>query len=253
MATEIPSHNLNEVAQRRDRDDPRSRARASPGLMKHIKGPDFPGRRTDHHAARGAQGRLHERARLGARARALDHRAPGARSVAGGGARAAARNLGAQGAAKRSTRSPIRSRKAGQEIAHARAEREKQLMLSMLDKERDESDRTHPVRLVFEPKTSRIDETEFVNLLLAKTSLETQRADQPGDGRPGRASHRQESARHRVRVGAVPLHDGDAPHAAPARPGARPHPRARRAHDRPAQRGQGDQDHPQCRRCPRPI
>src|SRR6185295_11659009 len=51
--------------------------------------------------------------------------------------------------------------------------REKQLMLSMLDRERDESDRTHPVRLVFEPKTSRVDETEFVNLLLAKTSLET--------------------------------------------------------------------------------
>jgi len=43
----------------------------------------------------------------------------------------------------------------------------------MLDRERDESDRTHPVRLVFEPKTSRVDETEFVNLLLAKTSLET--------------------------------------------------------------------------------
>ena len=30
MATEIPSHNLNEVAKRRDRDDPRSRSSASP-------------------------------------------------------------------------------------------------------------------------------------------------------------------------------------------------------------------------------
>src|SRR5579859_1696271 len=50
--------------------------------------------------------------------------------------------------------------------------REKQLMLSMLDKARDESDRTHPVRLVFEPRTSKIDETEFVNLLLAKTGME---------------------------------------------------------------------------------
>jgi topoisomerase-4 subunit A len=37
---------------------------------------------------------------------------------------------------------------------------------------RDESDRTHPVRLVFEPKTSRVDETEFVNMLLAKTGME---------------------------------------------------------------------------------
>ena len=46
-------------------------------------------------------------------------------------------------------------------------------MLSMLDRARDESDRQHPVRLVFEPKSSRIDETEFVNLLLAKTNLES--------------------------------------------------------------------------------
>jgi topoisomerase-4 subunit A len=43
----------------------------------------------------------------------------------------------------------------------------------MLDRARDESDRTHPVRLVFEPKSSRQDENEFVNLLLAKTSMET--------------------------------------------------------------------------------
>ena len=52
-------------------------------------------------------------------------------------------------------------------------QREKQLMLSMLDRARDESDRSHPVRLVFEPKSSRQDENEFVNLLLAKTSMET--------------------------------------------------------------------------------
>src|SRR5581483_9494799 len=45
--------------------------------------------------------------------------------------------------------------------------------LSMLEKARDESDRQHPVRLVFEPRTSKIDESEFVNLLLAKTSMET--------------------------------------------------------------------------------
>jgi topoisomerase-4 subunit A len=50
--------------------------------------------------------------------------------------------------------------------------REKQLMLAMLDKARDESDRAHPIRLVFEPRTSKIDETEFVNLLLAKTGME---------------------------------------------------------------------------------
>jgi topoisomerase-4 subunit A len=63
--------------------------------------------------------------------------------------------------------------KAGKKSLTPEQTREKQLMLSMLDKARDESDRQHPVRLVFEPKTSKIDETEFVNLLLAKTSLET--------------------------------------------------------------------------------
>ena len=51
--------------------------------------------------------------------------------------------------------------------------REKQLALAMLERARDESDRAHAVRLVFEPRSSRIDENEFANLLLAKTSMET--------------------------------------------------------------------------------
>ena len=62
--------------------------------------------------------------------------------------------------------------KSGKKSVNAEQLREKQAMLAILDRMRDESDRTHPVRLVFEPKTSRIDETEFVNRLLAKTSLE---------------------------------------------------------------------------------
>ena len=174
MATEIPSHNLNEVASAAIamiRDPEISIA----GLMKHIKGPDFPGRRPDHHAARGTQGRLHQRPRLGARARALDHRAACPRPVADGGARTAARHLGEEGAGGNRRASPIRSRRPARNRCTPEQTREKQLMLSMLDKARDESDRTHPVRLVFEPKTSKIDETEFVNLLLAKTSMETQR------------------------------------------------------------------------------
>ena len=52
-------------------------------------------------------------------------------------------------------------------------QRDKQAMLSVLDRMRDESDRVNPVRLVFEPKTSKILENEFVNALLARTSLET--------------------------------------------------------------------------------
>ncbi|MBX6393969.1 MAG: DNA topoisomerase IV subunit A, partial [Burkholderiales bacterium] len=63
--------------------------------------------------------------------------------------------------------------KAGKKSVSAEQQREKQLMLSMLDKARDESDRANPVRLVFEPKTSRVDQDDFINLLLAKTSMET--------------------------------------------------------------------------------
>lgn len=48
----------------------------------------------------------------------------------------------------------------------------KSLMLSMLDRVRDESDSAQPVRLVFEPKSSRQDPDEFVQMLLAQTSLE---------------------------------------------------------------------------------
>ncbi|HKT94314.1 MAG TPA: DNA topoisomerase IV subunit A [Paraburkholderia sp.] len=49
----------------------------------------------------------------------------------------------------------------------------KQTMLALLDAVRDESGKDAPVRLVFEPKTSRIDQAEFVNSLLANTSLES--------------------------------------------------------------------------------
>jgi topoisomerase-4 subunit A len=49
----------------------------------------------------------------------------------------------------------------------------KQSLLAMLDTVRDESGRDAPVRVVFEPKSSRIDQTEFVNTLLAHTSMES--------------------------------------------------------------------------------
>lgn len=46
------------------------------------------------------------------------------------------------------------------------------LMLGLLDTVRDESGKQASVRLVFEPRSSRIDRDEFVNSLLAQTSLE---------------------------------------------------------------------------------
>jgi topoisomerase-4 subunit A len=49
----------------------------------------------------------------------------------------------------------------------------KQTVLAVLDAVRDESSKDAPVRLVFEPKTSRIAQAELTTTLLAHTSLET--------------------------------------------------------------------------------
>ncbi|RBA23684.1 DNA topoisomerase IV subunit A [Herminiimonas fonticola] len=64
----------------------------------------------------------------------------------------------------------------------------KQTVLAMLDTVRDESGRDAPVRLVFEPKSKNQDQTEFTNMLLAHTSLETSVSINlvmiGGDGKP---------------------------------------------------------------------
>ncbi|HJV86718.1 MAG TPA: DNA topoisomerase IV subunit A [Noviherbaspirillum sp.] len=64
----------------------------------------------------------------------------------------------------------------------------KQMILSVLDTVRDESGKDAPVRLVLEPKSKNQDQTEFMNILLANTSLETGTSINlvmiGGDGRP---------------------------------------------------------------------
>ncbi|MFC7514552.1 DNA topoisomerase IV subunit A [Herbaspirillum sp. GCM10030257] len=64
----------------------------------------------------------------------------------------------------------------------------KQMILSVLDTVRDESGKDAPVRLVLEPKSKNQDQTEFMNILLAQTSLETGSSINlvmiGGDGRP---------------------------------------------------------------------
>ncbi|MBY4833678.1 DNA topoisomerase IV subunit A [Burkholderia dolosa] len=65
----------------------------------------------------------------------------------------------------------------------------KKAMLDLLDAVRDESGKEAAVRLVFEPKSRTIDQTEFVNTLLAYTSLESNATLNlvmiGADGRPG--------------------------------------------------------------------
>ena len=170
MATEIPSHNLNEVAAATIAmiHDP---AISIAGLMKHIKGPDFPGgaqiitpRAELKEAYTSGRGSVRVRARWNIERLArgqwqmVVHELPPGTS--------AKKVLEEIDAITNPQNRP------GKKSLTPEQTREKQLMLSMLDKARDESDRTHPVRLVFEPKTSKVDETEFTNLLLAKTGME---------------------------------------------------------------------------------
>jgi topoisomerase IV subunit A len=171
MATEVPSHNLTEVANAAIaliREPELTLA----GVMKYIKGPDFPGGgqiitpRAEMREAYGSgRGSVRVRARW-----SIERLARGQWQMA-------VHEL-PPGASSRKVLEEIEAitnpqSRPGKKSLTPEQQREKQLMLSMLDRARDESDRTHPVRLVFEPKSSRQDENEFVNLLLSKTSMET--------------------------------------------------------------------------------
>ncbi len=71
----------------------------------------------------------------------------------------------------------------------------KQTLLAVLDAVRDESSKDAAVRLVFEPKTSRIEQSELITALLAHTSLESSSPVNMTsiglDGRPVQKSLRQ--------------------------------------------------------------
>jgi topoisomerase-4 subunit A len=171
MATEIPSHNLTEVGNAAIAmiKDPTLSVRQ---IMRYIKGPDFPGgaqiitSRDDMvEAYTSGRGSVRLRARW-----EIERLARGQWQVV-------VYEL-PPGVSSKKVQEEIDSLtnpqpKSGKKTVNADQQREKQAMLAILDRMRDESDRTHPVRLVFEPKTSRIDQTEFMNRLLAKTSLET--------------------------------------------------------------------------------
>ncbi|AZV94091.1 DNA topoisomerase IV subunit A [Pseudomonas sp. S 311-6] len=62
--------------------------------------------------------------------------------------------------------------KAGKKALSAEQQQTKALMLNLLDTVRDESGKDAPVRLVFAPKSSRVDRDEFATALLARTSME---------------------------------------------------------------------------------
>ncbi len=85
--------------------------------------------------------------------------------------------------------------KAGKKALSADQTQLKTTVLSVLDTVRDESGKEAAVRLVFEPKTRTVAQQELINLLLAHTSLETSAPVNltmvGADGRPTQKSLRQ--------------------------------------------------------------
>jgi topoisomerase-4 subunit A len=171
MATEMPPHNLREVAAAAIHliEQPQIGLEQ---LLQHIPGPDYPGggqiisSPADIAAAYGSgRGTLRVRARYefeemarGAWQLVFRELPPGVSS---------AKVLAEIGALLNPQVKP------GKKTIDQSAAQLKTLMASQLDRARDESGKDDDVRLVFEPSSSRIDRNEFVALLLAHTSLET--------------------------------------------------------------------------------
>jgi topoisomerase-4 subunit A len=170
MATEIPSHNLREVAAAALAllADPDT---ALDALLEHLPAPDFPGggqiispRADIREVYASGRGSLKVRARYTFE------------ELARGQWQLIVTELPPSASAQRVleeieelTNPKI---KAGKKALTAEQQQTKALVLSVLDTVRDESGKDAAVRLVFEPRTSKVDRDEFVRTLLAHTSME---------------------------------------------------------------------------------
>jgi topoisomerase-4 subunit A len=170
LATEIPSHNLREVAAAAIallRDD----GLDDDGVLKLIPGPDFPGgghviSAPDEIRAAYASGRgtLKVRARW-----TIEDLARGQWQLVV--------NELPPGTSSQKVLEEIEELvnpkvRAGKKALGAEQLQAKAAILAVLDAVRDESSQAAPVRLVFEPKSRTVPQEELANLLLAQTSLE---------------------------------------------------------------------------------
>ncbi|WP_148713804.1 DNA topoisomerase IV subunit A [Chitinolyticbacter meiyuanensis] len=192
MATEIPSHNLGEVA------DAAVALIKNPALnvaelMQHVKGPDLPGGGQIISSARDIQSAYENgRGSLKVRARWV------VEELARGQWQVVVTEL-PQGTSSQRVLEEVEELtnpkiKKGKKALSQEQVQTKQLILSLLDRVRDESGKDQPVRLVFEPKSSRQKPDELMTVLLAHTSLETNLplnlVTIGRDGRPGQKSLR---------------------------------------------------------------
>ncbi|MDO8179105.1 MAG: DNA topoisomerase IV subunit A [Undibacterium sp.] len=186
MATEIPSHNLTEVA-RAAVALIRNPAMTHSELMNFIPGPDFPGGGqiitpasaiADIYASGRGSMKVRARWKIEELARGqwqavITELPPGTSSQK------------VLEEIEEITNPKIRM---GKKSLSPEQISLKQVVLSVLDRVRDESGKDAPVRLVLEPKSKNQDQGEFMQMLLAHTSLETSASMNlvmiGGDGRP---------------------------------------------------------------------
>jgi topoisomerase IV subunit A len=192
LATEIPSHNLREVA------DACIALIKSPKLSDEelnalIPGPDFPGggqiisSATDiAEAYRTGRGSLKVRARW-----KIEELARGQWQLV---VNELPPNVSSQKVLEEIEEITNPKVKTGKKALSLDQTQLKASMLAVLDGVRDESNKDAMVRLVFEPKTSKIEQHELITALLAHTSLETSSINLTMigiDGRPTLKSLRQ--------------------------------------------------------------
>ncbi|PSB91984.1 DNA topoisomerase IV subunit A [Candidatus Pandoraea novymonadis] len=171
LATEIPSHNLREVAQatvaliRNPKLDDAS-------LMNFITGPDFPrGGQLISSPADILSVYIRGRGSLKVRARwKIEKMMHGQWQIV---VYELPPNTSSQKILEEVEELTNPKVKLGKKSLTTEQQNLKQSMLSILDCIRDESGKTAPVRLVFEPKSSKIDQQMFINMLLAYTSLDS--------------------------------------------------------------------------------
>ncbi len=171
MATEIPSHNLREIAAASVALI-RNPALAEDELMALVPGPDYPGGGQIISSAseiadayRGGRGSLKVRARWSIEELArgqwqlvVDELPP---------------NVSTQRVLEEIEELTNPKIRAGKKALSQEQTQLKASVLAVLDAVRDESSKDAAVRLVLEPKTSRISQQELIHTLLAHTSLET--------------------------------------------------------------------------------
>ena len=171
MATEMPSHNLNEVAQAAIaliKNPELSHAE----VMQIIPGPDFPGGGQIITPA-SALSEMYDGGRGSMKVRARWKIEELARGQWQAVVYELPPGVSSQKVAEEIEELTNPKVKLGKKALSPEQIALKQVILNQLDTIRDESGRAAPVRLVFEPKSKNQDQTEFMQMLLAHTSLET--------------------------------------------------------------------------------